>query len=237
MTKSFELVDDGTGTGRQAMNRAGEKVPSAAPRGRSRARAVTVASFCLLAIEAFLPRQYAVHIVSNANAAGAEQSPGTVPVPSTKPEGDSKAVNVDLFLKHASDAGATACAGVYASLGKALTNGNPFMVQTQSAKENANAHSLQGVVGMSYQSETGNAGPAAGLVFAAPVGTSCEGHMVRVVPVARNCQDTAALLPKESSPLPPLNGIPVYSLPAGGQAMLIPASAGCVAISIVRSGG
>ncbi|MCO6180999.1 hypothetical protein [Ciceribacter sp. RN22] len=157
-------------------------------------------------------------------------------MPSAKPEGEAGPINVNLFLEHASGAGINTCAGVYGSLGKALANGNPFMLQTQSAKENADLHSLQGVVGMNYRSETGYVGPAAGLVFAAPVGTSCEGQMVRVVPVPETCEATAALLPKGTTPRSPLNGIPVYSLPGGGQAMLMPANPGCVAISIVWSG-
>lgn len=236
MTESFDIEESGKRARRWAMSRAGEGVSSA--EGRGKGRAVSVATFCLLAIEACIPQQYAVHVASPAYAAGTDQqSSGTVPVPSTKPEGDGAAINVDLFLRHAADAGISTCSGVYASLGKALTNGNPFMLLTQSAKENADIHSLQGVVGMNYRSQTGYAGPAAGLVFAAPVGTACEGQMVRVVPVPETCQATAALLPQGSTTLPPLNGIPVYSLPGGGQAMLVPASAGCVAISIIWSGG
>lgn len=206
------------------------------------ARAASVACFCLLVAAACLPKQYAVQVVSPAYAEEAnQQSSGAVPVPSAKPKADSTAArpdaNADLFLKHAVDAGVSACAGVYASLGKALTNGNPFMLQTQSAKENANTHSLQGVAGISYRSETGDDGLAAGLVFAAPVGNSCEGQMVRVVPVPKPCQAITGLLPKGSTPLPELSGIPAYAFPGDGQAMLMPAGTGCIAISIVRSGG
>lgn len=194
----------------------------------------SVACLCLLAA--------ALQIVPPAYAEGAkQQSPGAVPVPSMKPKANTEVAQPDestnLFLKHAADAGVSACAGVYASLGKALTNGNPFMLQTQSAKENANVHSLQGVVGMSYRSETGYDGLASGLVFAAPVGNSCEGHMVRVVPVPESCQTITGRLPQGSTPLPVLGGIPIYALPGDGQAMLVPAGTGCIAISIARLGG
>jgi hypothetical protein len=108
------------------------------------------------------------------------------------------------------------------------------MVQTQTGKTDADRRSMQGVVGMLYKSEKGYSGPASGVVFAAPNGQTCEGDMVRVVPFAQNCQAAEALLPKGSARQEALAGTPVFALPAGGQAILLPAGEGCVAISILR---
>lgn len=144
----------------------------------------------------------------------------------------------DLFTGHANGAGAKACAAVYGALGKALTDGTQFMVQTQSGKTDPDHHALQGLAGMSFKGsqDGGYSGPAAGLVFVAPVAQGCEGNMVRVVPFQQSCEAATALLPKGSQPLQPLSGVPVFELPAGGQAMLLPAGQGCVAISILRAG-
>lgn len=151
--------------------------------------------------------------------------------------GKAEAAN-DPFLTHAADAGVTACAAVYSSLGQALTNGTDFMVQTQMAANDANKHTLQGTVGMAFRSEVegGYKGAAAGVVFASPVAGGCEGAMVRVVPFAQNCETAATFLPSGSKALQPLTGLSHYALSGGGQAILMPSSQGCVAISIVRGG-
>lgn len=142
----------------------------------------------------------------------------------------------DPFLAQASKAGAKACAATYANLGKVLTNGTQFMVQMQAAGHDADRHAIQGVVGMNFRSTKDYSGPAAGIVFAAPTAQGCEGSMVRVVPFPQNCEATAALLPQGSKPLQPLSGLAVYALAAGGQAILLPAGNGCVALSIAFGG-
>ena len=143
----------------------------------------------------------------------------------------------DPFLAHARQVGANTCSATYADLGKALTEGTQFMVQTQAAKTDIDRHALQGIVGMIFGSSLdGNyTGPAAGLVYAAPTIEGCEGTMVRVVPFAQSCASTAALLPNDSQQQQSLSGLPVFALSSGGQAMLMPAGSGCIAISIVRS--
>lgn len=145
----------------------------------------------------------------------------------------------DPFQTHAEQAGAKTCTATYAALGKMLTDGTQFMVQTQTAKAEVDQHALQGVVGITFPpSKDGNfTGPAAGLVFAAPTAQGCEGTMVRVVPFPQNCQAAVNLLPKGSQQLQPLSGLPVFALASGGQAMLMPAGNGCVVLSIMRAGG
>lgn len=177
-----------------------------------------------------------------AQAAGLKQTAQPVaPVPEQIPAGneadEQSAINASLFLTHAAGAGVSTCAATYAGLGKALTEGTRYMMQTQTATTEANLHSIQGMVGMTFHSEKSYSGPAAGLVFAAPVGSSCEGHMVRIVPFPENCSTAASFLPEGSSAQTPLNDIAVIALPAGGQAMLMPAGTGCIAIFILRSEG
>lgn len=151
-------------------------------------------------------------------------------------QGVSAEATADPFLTHARQLGANSCAATYAGLGKWLTDGTQFMVQTQTATAEPDRHSLQGIVGMMFKSDEGYTGPAAGLVFAAPTGQGCEGSMVRVVPFPQTCQAAASLLPQGSQAIQPLSGLPVYALSTGGQAMLVPAGSGCIAISIIRSG-
>jgi len=144
----------------------------------------------------------------------------------------------DPFTVHGRQYGLKACGNIYAALGKALTDGSQFAVQTQVAKSDADKHAVQGTVGLAYKSDgTGYSGPAAGVVFVAPVGQTCEGTGVRVVPLSQNCQAAASLLPAGSKPQTPLSGISVYGLTSGGQVMLFPSGNGCVAISILRAGG
>ncbi|ENN86544.1 hypothetical protein RHSP_64224 [Rhizobium freirei PRF 81] len=158
------------------------------------------------------------------------------PTPQQRISAEAAPATTDLFLTHAKQAGANSCAATYAGLGNSLTNGTQFMVQTQTAKAEPDRHSLQGIVGMMFKSDKGYSGPAAGLVFAAPTGEGCEGNMVRVVPFQQNCQAAASFLPQGSQAIQPLSGVPVYALGTGGQAMLMSAGSGCVAISIIRSG-
>lgn len=147
------------------------------------------------------------------------------------------ALPVNPFDAHAAAQGVKACAATYSALGKALTDGSQFMVVTQTARSDADQHSVQGVVGMAYVSGRGYTGPAAGLIFAGPTARGCEGNGVRVVPSPQNCQAFAAALPQGSQPFQQLSGIPVYVLSTGEQTMLVPAGSGCIVVSIVRAGG
>lgn len=142
------------------------------------------------------------------------------------------------FLKHAIDAGISSCSALYSRLGEVLTNGTDYMVQTQTAKSNANDHSLYGAVGMKFMSavEGGYKGAASGIVFAAPVPGGCEGSLVRIVPFSQSCAIAATFLPANSQVLQPLNGLQFYRLDGGGQAILMPSGEGCTAISIIQAG-
>lgn len=162
------------------------------------------------------------------------QPQSQVPQPDTRPAQTASTTGIDPFSKYATEAGVRTCNAAYVALGRALTDGSQYTVQTQTAKTEPDRHSLQAVVGMAFKSDE-YTGPAAGVVFAVPIGQSCEGTMVRVTPFPKDCQTAASLVPKGSTSQGQLSGIPVYALPTGGQVMLMPAGGSCVIVNIVRS--
>lgn len=141
----------------------------------------------------------------------------------------------DPFTSIATSSGATTCVRTYAELGSALIAGSRFAFQTQVADKDANGHMIQGIIGMNLAENDSLTKPAAGIVLAAPNGTSCEGHSVRVVPVRQDCKTVAGLLPKDSKALPPLSGLAFYSIPTGEQTLLLPVGEDCVAVTTLLS--
>jgi hypothetical protein len=141
------------------------------------------------------------------------------------------------FLQHTKQAGLQACSSVFPGLGELLTNGTNYGVQSIWNNEAADKHVVQALVGMNYASE-GYSGPAAGVVFAAPTASACEGTMVRVAPFTAACADIPAILPKGSKLTNNLAQISVYELPDnGGNAMLLPTGNNCVVISVASATG
>jgi hypothetical protein len=141
------------------------------------------------------------------------------------------------FLQHAKQAGLQSCSNVFPTLGQLLTNGTAYSVQSIWNNEAADKHVVQALVGMDYAAE-GYSGPAAGVVFAAPTSSACEGAMIRVAPFAARCADIPAMLPKGSKLANNLGQISVYELAnEGGNAMLLPTGNSCVVISVASATG
>lgn len=141
------------------------------------------------------------------------------------------------FLQHSQQAGLTSCSNVFPTLGQLLTNGATYSVQSTWNDEAADKHVVQALVGMDYATG-GYSGPAAGVVFAAPISPACEGAMVRVAPFAAKCADIPAMLPKGSKLASNLGSISVYELAnEGGNAMLLPTGDSCVVISVASATG
>ena len=173
-------------------------------------------------------------------AASTQSPPVPVPVPAPAPQPASAAAPSAApagaqqpeppFVAHMRQAGIKTCGTVYPALGQLLTEGSQFMVQSSWNRAAPDAHSVLALVGMTY-----GTAPAAGVVFASPSGNRCDGNLVRVVPFAEDCNAATRRLPQGSSPAANLAGVAVYNLPAaGGQAMLLAAGTGCVALSILR---
>lgn len=135
------------------------------------------------------------------------------------------------FRDHANEAGLTTCANMFATLGDMLTAGSRYSVQSFWNRDAPDAHAVQALAGMTYETKA-YSGPAAGLVFAAPNGSACEGSMVRVAPYPGPCDGIPPILPSGSERMNGLNDIAVYSLGTGGQALLLPTDKSCVVISV-----
>lgn len=141
------------------------------------------------------------------------------------------------FLQHAKQAGLQSCSTVFPVLGGLLTSGTQYNVQSVWNNEAADKHSVQALVGMNYATQ-GYSGPAAGIVFAAPVASGCEGSMVRVAPFTASCPDISAKFPNGSKLVNNLGQVGVYQLANdGGEAMLLPTGNGCVVISVASAAG
>jgi len=112
-----------------------------------------------------------------------------------QPETANPALPDTPFLEHVKQAGVQACSTVYPVLGQILTTGTKYSVKSLWNDQAADKHAVQAFVGMDYATER-YSGPAAGVVFASPTASGCEGAMVRVAPFASPCADIPAILPR-----------------------------------------
>lgn len=136
------------------------------------------------------------------------------------------------FQEHISQAGIRACANLFPVLGQALTFGATYAVNTQWNKTSPDAHSVQAVAGMSYNTPEYKE-QAAGVVVASPMAAGCEGTFVRVAPFQKPCKEVIATLPQGSTLAETLSGTPLYSLANNsGQALLISSGTSCVVVSV-----
>lgn len=141
------------------------------------------------------------------------------------------------FLQHAKQAGLQSCSTVFPALGELLTNGTQYNVQSVWNNGAADKHAVQALVGMNYATQ-GYSGPAAGIVFAAPIASGCEGSMVRVAPFTASCTDISAKFSNGTKLINTLGQVGVYELGNnGGNAMLLPSGNGCVVISVASAAG
>jgi hypothetical protein len=140
-----------------------------------------------------------------------------------------------VFEGEANKLGASRCASLFSGLGNGLTAGSAFAVKTEVGAQPADAHAMQGVVGMTYNTP-GFKGQAAGIIFAAPTGGACEGNLVRVAPYRQSCREVVGLLPAGTTAGDTLSGVPTYNLGGNqGLALLLPSGSSCVVVSVARS--
>jgi hypothetical protein len=139
------------------------------------------------------------------------------------------------FQQHAKQAQLRTCSTVFPALGALLTNGAQYSVQSIWNAETPDKHAIQAFAGMNYQSDDYR-GPAAGIVYAAPVAGACEGAMIRVAPVNSKCVDVPAILPPGSKLANTLGEVTVYSLGKdNGDALLLPSGDSCIVISVASA--
>ncbi|MCT8998807.1 hypothetical protein [Chelativorans intermedius] len=138
------------------------------------------------------------------------------------------------FHTVARQAGISTCRNVFADLGLALTAGARYAMNTEWLNPEPDAHSVQSLVGLSYEGGQSRT-QAAGIIFAAPNERACEGNMVRIVPFERSCEQVAASLPAGSTLRETLSDVPLYELGGkAGQALLVSAGGRCIVVSVAR---
>lgn len=156
-----------------------------------------------------------------------------------------------VFDDQARQANIVTCANLFGTLGRGIAMNSTYTAQSQWDAKAGNAHSVQSLVALApNQAPQGNQGPqgnqapqgsasqqAAGVVFAAPVGSSCEGNLVRVTPRTESCPTVAAELAKLNGQGGALGDLATMALPNGAQVMLIPFGNACVAVSALRIAG
>jgi len=141
-----------------------------------------------------------------------------------------------VFDEHARQGNIATCANVFGTLGRSLATNSTFTAQSQWDSKAGNAHSVQSLVALS-PNQSSAAQRAAGVVFVAPVGSSCEGNLVRVTPSPESCPTVAAELTKLNGQNGALGDLATMTLPNGAQVVLIPFGNACVAVTALRIAG
>ena len=150
------------------------------------------------------------------------------------PQAAAPAQPANPFQAQVGQLGVRKCANLFSALGQTVALGSDFSGQVQTEKAAPDAHGVVGVLGMNYNTPAYKA-QAAGVVVATPVGTKCEGQLVRVAPFQRACKDVVAMLPAGSVTAGSLSGVPLYNLGGNqGQAMLVAAGNACVVVTVAR---
>ena len=144
-----------------------------------------------------------------------------------------------VFDDHARQGNIATCANLFGLLGRGLATNSNYTAQSQWDAKAGNSHSVQSLVALApNQAPQGSAAQrAAGIVFAAPVGSSCEGNLVWVTPSAESCPTVAAELAKLNGQNGALGDLATIALPNGAQVVLIPFGNACVAVTALRVAG
>ncbi|MES5486940.1 hypothetical protein QMZ05_29660 [Bradyrhizobium sp. INPA03-11B] len=153
-----------------------------------------------------------------------------------------------VFEEHARQGNIVTCANLFGTLGRGLAMNSNYTAQSQWDAKAGNSHSVQSLVSLApnqgNQVPQGNQAPqgntaqqAAGIVFAAPVGSACEGNLVRVTPRTESCSTVAAELAKLNGQSGALGELATIALPNGAQVVLIPFGNACVAVTALRVAG
>ncbi|WP_143271230.1 hypothetical protein [Bradyrhizobium brasilense] len=162
------------------------------------------------------PTQLAPQGASQAAPAGADKQGAPGPSP---------------FDENINRSGVKTCAKGYVGLGQGLLPlQSEFATLFQWNKENADAHSVQSLVGIRASDQN-----VAGVIFAVPVGGVCEGQFVRVTPVATSCSAFAREMNPKSTVQANLGQIPVIATAEGLHVLLVPAGeTACTVVLVGR---
>ncbi|HKU97291.1 MAG TPA: hypothetical protein VJR58_18540, partial [Vineibacter sp.] len=139
--------------------------------------------------------------------------------------------------EHAKQGKIAKCANVFGGLGRLVASGSTYSAKSNWNAEAGDAHAVQSIVALSGFNPSVQSQRAAGVVFAAPVGSTCEGTLVRVTPTTDSCQLVAAELAKQSGQTGVLGDMTLMTMPNGAQVMLVPLANACVAVSVLQGAG
>ncbi|MBE7159495.1 MAG: hypothetical protein INR62_13865 [Rhodospirillales bacterium] len=99
------------------------------------------------------------------------------------------------------------------------------------AKDHADAHMFQSVMGLDYDSKI--APKAAAILVATPEAAGCEATFVQIQPTARACSDIEADLRKSGTTLADLSGLLITPDETPVKRMLLPVpGSGCVVVGV-----
>ncbi len=141
------------------------------------------------------------------------------------------------FEDHIKQAGIKTCKDVFPTLGTVMSADSDYRTATFWNQKEADKHAVGSLAGLNFN-HPGLQGKGAGVVYAAPVGKSCEGLSVRIVPVSGKCPDFTATLQNDVAQREDLNGVDLLILKSGARVMALPASdSTCLAITTVFANG
>jgi hypothetical protein len=137
------------------------------------------------------------------------------------------------FDAHVDQARLKTCAGTFTELGKAASTSDEYMAMSQWSQQQADAHSIQAIVGMAFKSDP-TLSTGASIVFAAPVQSGCEGNLVRVVPSTQPCNAAVQSLGLANEQAVTLANVPMATTKAGANVIFLPTANGCVIVTVAR---
>ncbi|HEV2512621.1 hypothetical protein [Bosea sp. (in: a-proteobacteria)] len=137
------------------------------------------------------------------------------------------------FEAHVDQAKLKTCAGTFSELGKAAAASDEYMAMSQWSQQQADAHSIQSIVGMAFKSDS-TLSSGASIVFAAPVQGGCEGNLVRVVPSTQPCNLAVQSLGLANEQAVKLVNVPIATTKAGANVIFLSNAGGCVIVTVAR---
>lgn len=165
----------------------------------------------------------------------AQSQPVAQSQPNIQPQQAAPAQTV--FDEHIRQGKIVTCAKTFSALGRSISENFSYTAQSQWNAEAGNNHAIQSLVALKPPPNAPMQQSHAGIVFAAPVGSSCEGHLVRVTPVPQSCPDVAGLLAKTNGQNSAFGELSVSAMPNGSQVILIPFEKACIAVTVLRGAG
>lgn len=139
-----------------------------------------------------------------------------------------------IFTENATKIGATTRAGFYGALGKDITLGTTFAVQTQTAGSDPAEHATLGLIGMNFNNPNDYAGPGSGVVLAVPTAKGCEGNMVKIVPFPAELRRRPVKSPRGQQQADPAYGHGCLRTARRQPGDVHASAGGCVIVTVAR---